>query len=625
MLTTFHRLSESWFFKGILLITALSFMTFFGVGGLDEATSKSKPVIAVGDVEVSVGEFYAAYNKALGKMERIYRSSGAEISDENVFKEQVLAYVLQDEQSKAVVKSAANNMDIAVYPEKLASVVRSIPDFQDIEGNFNRSLFATFLNITGQSEAEFMNDLADNIRQNELLSPVAALVHVPAVMAENAYAKKFESRDVLVYDIAYDKVKLTEKPTEEEIQSYYDSEKEDAYMNPEYRTLSVIYLPFEDIFSSIPVTDEEVAEAYELGKEAYVKPETRKIDQMRFTTEDEALKALEATKKKNFRTVAKEMLSQSEKDTYLGDLPKSDVLFEAAYDLFSAKVGEVVGPVHSEFGWHLFKVLSVTPEEVTPFEKVKPAIISDIQKQKATDVLYDKSSEIDDYLGSGETLENAKKQFNLRSFTITDVDVTGKDRKGKLVQLPFVADDFQQLAFSLSEGMESSVSEAEDAFYVVRADKITSPDVKPLAEVRDEVVALWKDDKVKEKATATADELLKNMKEGKTKGAKAYNKLVADGDSDLSEKVKTRIFAMPLDEPEIVTDEKGIKVVMVTNIKPAEVGEDENGVKVLQVQENIRISKDVTAALLGDFADNYKVKVNDALIKKMFGNNTENE
>lgn len=627
MLTTFHRLSESWFFKGILLVTALSFMTFFGVGGLDEAVGPGNSVITVGKVDVSAGEFSAAYNKAMKKMEQAARMTGAEMPDEKVLKQQVLAYVLQDEQSKAVVKSAAKDMDITIYPAKLASYVRSIPDFQDVEGSFDRSLFATFLNMTGQSEADFMKELSDSIVENELVSPVIGLVRTPAAVTKNAYAKKFEARDVVLYDIAYDKVKLKEKPSEEEVQSYYDSEKEESYMNPEYRTLSVLYLPFEDIFASIPVTDEEVAQAYEADKTAYVKPETRKIDQMRFNTAEEAQKALKALKKKDFRKVAEEMLSQSEKDTYLGDLPKSDVLFEAAEDLFSAKKNEVVGPVQSEFGWHLFKVLDITAGEVTSVEKARPAIVAAVQRQKAADVLYDKAAEIDDFLGSGKTLEETKDKFSLKSVTLTDIDITGKNRKEADIKLPFAADDFLAAAFALSEGMESPVSEAEDAFYVVRVDKITAPEVKPLSEVKDKVVALWRADKVQEKATAEAEKILQDMREGKkVKGSKTYTSVVnGAADNTFDAQVNSKVFAMPLDEPQMVAGKDGIKVVMVTKIVPANPDADENGVVALQSEETRKLSEEMTAAFLKDFAKGYKVKVNNVLLNRLFGSKTENE
>lgn len=624
MLTTFHRLSKSWFFKGILLVTALSFMTFFGVGGLDETARMSNAVITVGDTEVQAGKFVDAYNKA---MENARKRLGAAVPDERELENQVLAYVLQTEQSKAVASNAAKNLDITVYPEKVANFIRSIPDFQDVEGNFDKSLFSSFLYFTGQSESAFIEDLQQNILENELFAPVANLAYMPSLMAEEDYAKKFETRDVTVYEIPYAKVKVTEKPSQEEIQNYYDSEKEISYMNPEYRSLSVLYLPFEDVFASIPVSDEEVLEVYERDKSLYVKPETRKIDQMRFDSLEEAQKAQAELKNKDFRKVASEMLSQSEDDTYLGDLAKSDVLYEAADDLFAAKKNDIVGPVQSEFGWHLFKVLDITEEKVTNLSDVKQSIISSVQKQKASDVLYDKAAQLDDYLGSGKTFEEAKAQFNLKELIISDIDVTGKDRKGKDVVIPFVADDFLVMAFSLTEGMETPVSEAGDAFYVVRADKITAPEVKPLEEVKEKVIALWESDKIHEKATKTAEDVLKDMQEGKkVKSAKSYKGVVNGAeDSELNGTLSTRIFAMPLNEPEIISDKDGLFVAEVTKITPANPAENKDGVESIKEQGFVELSEEMTMALLNDFAEQYKIEVNQPLLKKLFGERTEAE
>ena len=45
---------------------------------------------------------------------------------------------------------------------------------------------------------------------------------------------------------------------------------------------------------------------------------------------------------------------------------------------FDAPVGRVVGPVRTEFGWHVLRVESRTAGGVSPYEQVRPAIAADL-------------------------------------------------------------------------------------------------------------------------------------------------------------------------------------------------------------------------------------------------------
>jgi len=50
--------------------------------------------------------------------------------------------------------------------------------------------------------------------------------------------------------------------------------------------------------------------------------------------------------------------------------------------VFAMKPGEVTGPVASEFGWHVIKLINVTPEKQRAFDEVKAQIETDLKRQK---------------------------------------------------------------------------------------------------------------------------------------------------------------------------------------------------------------------------------------------------
>ncbi|MBP1532467.1 MAG: SurA N-terminal domain-containing protein, partial [Alphaproteobacteria bacterium] len=57
MINKFGKMRDSWFTKIILSITALSFMSLFGVSGYINYANSNKSVIKVDDIEISQSEF----------------------------------------------------------------------------------------------------------------------------------------------------------------------------------------------------------------------------------------------------------------------------------------------------------------------------------------------------------------------------------------------------------------------------------------------------------------------------------------------------------------------------------------------------------------------------------------
>jgi parvulin-like peptidyl-prolyl isomerase len=59
---------------------------------------------------------------------------------------------------------------------------------------------------------------------------------------------------------------------------------------------------------------------------------------------------------------------------------------------FAAKPGDIVGPVETQFGYHIIKVFEKTPEAQRTFEEVKDSILTSLkarQRSKATRELLD--------------------------------------------------------------------------------------------------------------------------------------------------------------------------------------------------------------------------------------------
>lgn len=74
----------------------------------------------------------------------------------------------------------------------------------------------------------------------------------------------------------------------------------------------------------------------------------------------------------------------------------------------SAAMGVTTAPVKTAFGWHLLRIVSITPGVEANFEDVaKPTLEATMQQDRALDLMFERSNKIEDLLSAGGSLDDA--------------------------------------------------------------------------------------------------------------------------------------------------------------------------------------------------------------------------
>jgi peptidyl-prolyl cis-trans isomerase D len=170
-------------------------------------------------------------------------------------------------------------------------------------------------------------------------------------------------------------------------------------------------------------------------------------------------------------------------------------------------------PVKTPLGWHILRVVKIEPAVTQTFEQVKPKLEAQLTHDEALDRIYKVANRVDDALAGGMTLNDAAAKFELKKTEIAAADVNGHDPEGKPIALPIPASDVLKLVFATDEEQTSRVTESPDGgIFMVQVTKVTPPAIKPLAEVKEQAVAAWQDDKGREKVAKMAEELAAAVK-----------------------------------------------------------------------------------------------------------------
>ncbi|MBQ9924396.1 MAG: peptidylprolyl isomerase [Clostridia bacterium] len=162
-------------------------------------------------------------------------------------------------------------------------------------------------------------------------------------------------------------------------------------------------LAMQKVFSAVEVSADECKAFYEQNPQFFQQGESVSAKHILVKEEAECIEVLESIKGgEAFEDAAKRVSTcpSKERGGDLGAFSRGQMVPEFEEAAFAAEIGALVGPVKTQFGYHLIKVENKTEASVVPFEQVAPQISLSLQQQKQGEAYAAKVEELKaKYLG----------------------------------------------------------------------------------------------------------------------------------------------------------------------------------------------------------------------------------
>lgn len=146
------------------------------------------------------------------------------------------------------------------------------------------------------------------------------------------------------------------------------------------------------------VSDEEIENYYKENTDKFLKSGTVHAKHILTETEEKCKEILEQIEKneKTFEEAAKEFSTcpSGAKGGDLGSFGKGQMVPEFEKAAFEAEIGKIVGPVKTQFGYHLIKVEDKTGDAAAPFDEAKNTIRQGLIMRKQSEMYEQKLSEL---------------------------------------------------------------------------------------------------------------------------------------------------------------------------------------------------------------------------------------
>lgn len=153
-----------------------------------------------------------------------------------------------------------------------------------------------------------------------------------------------------------------------------------------------------ETMKDINVTDEEVKAFYEANPQQFEKGASVSAKHILVAEEDKCNEILAAINagEKTFEDAAKESSTcpSGAQGGDLGEFGKGQMVKEFEDAAFAAEIGQVVGPVKTQFGYHLIKVEKKGEASVKAFEEVKDNLKQNLMNKKRNEVYTAKVKEL---------------------------------------------------------------------------------------------------------------------------------------------------------------------------------------------------------------------------------------
>ena len=510
--------ASSWMLKGILVLVAVSFISWGGYSFFRE--KKVTYAAQVDGVTIGSREYYDALQNQIKQ----YREAlGPSFSEKMVEELHLKDKILDDLIDKILILQEAKRLGLSVSDEELRDAIESTPAFQE-NGQFDSRKYQWILRSNHMTPEEF----EQGQRENLLISKVVSMIKLNEGKVSDeevldTYLFENERLNLVFLKIVPDSLKSQVHANEVEIKDYYEKHQEE-FRIPTFVQIQYLLFRPSDFEKKVQVSLDEAKRFYDSQKDTFRIPKQVrvrdiliKVDPQDPSNKIEAKKKKaeeildKARKTKDFASLAKQY-SEAENGPKGGDLGwvQKGMLGEQLESiLFKMKAGELSGVLAARDGFHIFKVEEVKEEKLKPFDAVKDQILMTLEKQKAKAEASQKADDAFYALFKNRDLEGYSKEKDIPIRT-TDFIKEG-DEIPEIGKSPL----FYSSASSLRLGEISPVVSIPPNFYILKLVNKKDSRVPPLNEVKEEVTRRVLEIKAEEKARQVADEMLNQIRKGK--------------------------------------------------------------------------------------------------------------
>lgn len=512
---------------GILAIAVLGILVipfaFVGVNSYFQSGTANLAAM-VNDQEITFNDFNQSFLNYRRRMQQLMGPAyDAAAYDSPLARREHLDRMIDER----LLAMAADQLGLDIDDARLAAEIAAIPAFQ-VEGEFNTDVYQARLLAQGLSVGQFEADMRRQMTLDQLPSGVSLSSFATDSELREMVALMRQTRSFEAIVVAADIEAADPGFAEEEVLNWYQA-NQDRFQTEEQVLVEYLELNAGDLLILEEPDEDLLRDRFEQQKGRFLTPERRLVSHVLIEVPPDADEASRETARQqaqdiaerarageDFAALAGEFSEDAGSAPLGGDLGwvEPGVMVEAfenaMYEL--SQESPISDPVQTGFGWHVIQLRDIRPATGQSFEEARITLANEfLEEQAEREFLALADRLVDVVYEDPTTLEAAALDQGLEIQVAGPFGRAGGDG---IAANPAVI----EAAFSDLVLVQGSVSDPVDLgpnhIVVLRLREHFPVRVRPLEEVREDVLLALREERALATAKAQADTLLAGLTAG---------------------------------------------------------------------------------------------------------------
>lgn len=383
----------AWVIVGLIILT-------FALFGIDQYARGDKVVVVaeVNGEDINANQFLTLYNRQQQRLQQQFGDLYDQVVKDEDLRDQVLDALIESEQ----IRQWAAENGMVISDQQLATAIHSADVFQQ-DGKFSQKIYEEVLLRNGLNIARFEYEQRQFLSESQYRNLTQGSSFATATEVEQLALLQGQERNVSYLRVDQRPFLKTVSISDEAVAEAYQKDLAE-YVEPEKVSIDYIELSQAKLADNIAVTDEIIEAYYAENKAQFTLPEKRQAKHILISLESDTAEGIASAEKTVAEVQAKLAAGESFEDlakTYskdpgsaetggdLGTFEQGMMVPEFDEAVFSMQEGQVSGPVKTEFGYHLIKLVKIVAKEAQPLADVKDEVTKQYQMHEAERQYFD--------------------------------------------------------------------------------------------------------------------------------------------------------------------------------------------------------------------------------------------
>ena len=522
--------------KIVKYLFAIFLVIPFGLFGIDfyfRTPVGGDAVATVGPAAIGATEF----DNAIRQQADFYRQQFRGQFDMSIMDNpEIRRGVLERLVNEKLAAIGAERAGIRMGDKQLANRIATEPVFQ-VDGRFNKERYEQLAKSQGMTAVGLDERLRQDYRLQDFRSAIADTAIVPRATLDSFIRLSEQTREVSVVNLTTDAYMARVKVTPEQTKAYYDAHNGE-FTEPERVRVEYVEMSIDAIAAKTPVSQEDVKRVYDeqlaagkLGTKeerrashilVTIKPDAKEPEKKAAQAKAEEIAARVRKNPAAFADIAKKESQDPGSAVQGGDLgffARGAMVKPFEDAVFAAKKGDIVGPVASDFGFHVIRVTDVKPAKVKSPAEAAPEIEANLRKELAARSFAENAENFSNLVYEQSTsLKPAAERLGL---TVQQSPWISKGASSvQVLNNPKLQAEIFSDATLKGKRNTSAVEVAPNTLVAARMLEHKPAELRPFADVKATIEKRLQRDEALKLAKAEGEAKLKQLQAGKDAGLK---------------------------------------------------------------------------------------------------------